>query len=48
MTLNNARLVTGPLAWGSTTLRVGEIGFIAQRSFSEGVAGALYSVEITE
>ena len=48
VTLKNARIVTGPLAWGSTTLRVGEIGFIAQRSFSSGVAGALYSVELTD
>ncbi len=47
VTLNNATLVTGPLAWGNTTLRVGEIGFIAQRSFSQGTAGALYSVALT-
>ena len=47
VTLKNARIVTGPLAWGNTTLRAGEIGFIAQRSFSSGVAGALYSVELT-
>ena len=48
VTLKNARIVTGPLAWGNTTLRAGEIGFIAQRSFSSGVAGALYSVELTQ
>lgn len=48
VTLKNARIVTGPLAWGSTTLRIGEIGFIAQRSFSSGVAGELYSVELTD
>lgn len=47
-TLKNARIVTGPLAWGSTTLRVGEIGFVAHRSFTQGVAGPLYSVEITK
>lgn len=47
VTLKNAKLVTGPLAWGTSTLRVGEIGFIAQRAFSSGVAGALYSVEMT-
>lgn len=47
VTLKNAKIVTGPLAWGNTTLRVGEIGFIAQRSFSSGTAGALYSVAMT-
>ena len=47
VTLKNAKLVTGPLAWGNTTLRAGEIGFIAQRAFSSGVAGALYSVALT-
>lgn len=44
VTLKNATLVTGPLAWGNTTLRVGEIGFVAHRSFASNVAGALYSV----
>ena len=47
VTLKNAKIVTGPLAWGNTTLRAGEIGFIAQRAFSSGVAGALYSVALT-
>ena len=41
-----AKIVTGPLAWGNTTLRAGEIGFIASRAFSEGAAGALYTVEM--
>lgn len=44
VTLKNATLMTGPLAWGTTTLRAGEIGFVAHRSFSQGVAGELYSV----
>lgn len=48
VTLKNARIVTGPLAWGNTALRAGEIGFVAHRSFSEGVAGELYSVEMSE
>ena len=47
VTLKNATLVTGPLAWGNTTLRVGEVGFVAHRSFTSGVAGPLYSVAIT-
>ena len=47
VTLKNASLVTGPLAWGNTTLRVGEIGFVAQRAFSSGTAGALYTVALT-
>lgn len=44
VTLKNATMVTGPLAWGTTTLRAGEVGFVAHRSFSNNVAGALYSV----
>lgn len=48
VTLKNAKMVTGPLAWGNATLRVGEIGFIAHRAFSEGVAGELYTVEMTD
>ena len=47
VTLKNAKIVTGPLAWGNTTLRAGEIGFIAQRAFSQGTAGALYTVALT-
>lgn len=47
VTLKNAKIVTGPLAWGNTTLRAGEIGFVAHRAFSSGVAGALYTVALT-
>lgn len=47
VTLKNASLVTGPLQWGNTTLRAGELGFVAHRSFNQGVAGALYSVALT-
>ena len=47
VTLNNAALVTGPLAWGSTTLRAGQIGFVAHRAISNGTLGALYSVAQT-
>ena len=45
--LKNASVVTGPLQWGNTTLRAGELGFVAHRSFNQGVAGALYSVALT-
>lgn len=41
--LKCAGLVTGPLAWGTATLRAGELGFVAHR----GAAGALYSVALT-
>ena len=44
--LKNARAVTGPVAWGSGTLRAGQLGFTASRSFANGVAGALFSVGI--
>lgn len=46
VTLKNARLVTGPLAWGTTRLRAGELGFVASRAFASGVAGALYDVAL--
>lgn len=45
VTLKNAALLTGPLAWGSTTLRAGQIGFVAHRAFTSGVPGQLYSVQ---
>ena len=43
VTLKNAGLATGPLAWGSATLRAGEIGFTAHRAAD----GSLYKVELT-
>ena len=45
VTLKNATLVKGPLAWGNTTLRAGQIQFTAHRSFSDGAAGAVWGVE---
>lgn len=42
--LKDASLLTGPMAWGKTELRMGEIGFVANRAFAGEVAGALYSV----
>ena len=47
VTLKSAALVTGPLAWGATTLRAGQIGFVAHRAVSSGTLGALYSVAQT-
>ncbi|MCL2103453.1 MAG: hypothetical protein FWH21_00120 [Kiritimatiellaeota bacterium] len=43
VTLHNAALVTGPLQWGSTQLRFGQLGFVAHRRVSDG---RLYSVEL--
>ena len=45
VTLCNAALLTGPIQWGNTQLRIGQIGFIAHRRFSDG---QLYKVEISE
>lgn len=44
--LKNARAVTGPVAWGSGTLRAGQLGFIASRSYANNAAAALFSVGI--
>ena len=46
VTLHGASLVTGPLQWGNTTLRAGEIGFTAHRSFAGGVPGPVFEVEL--
>lgn len=46
VTLMNASLVRGPLQWGTTTLRAGELGFTAHRSFAGGVPGPVFSVEM--
>lgn len=43
VTLKNASLVTGPLNWGSTALRVGELGFTAHIDTTSGV---LFSVDL--
>lgn len=47
VTLKNASLMTGPLAWGTTELRIGEIGFLAHREFSAGTPGDLYTIAAT-
>ena len=46
VTLHGASLVTGPLQWGNTQLRAGEIGFTAHRSFAGGVPGPVFEVEL--
>jgi len=43
VTLCNAALVTGPLKWGSTDLRIGQLGFVAHRN---PATGQLYSVAL--
>ena len=43
VTLKNAALVTGPVQWGNTTLRAGEIGFVAHR---DATTGKLYEVAL--
>ena len=48
VTLKNATLMRGPLQWGNTTLRAGEVMFQAHRSFSSGTAGAVFTVEMAE
>ncbi len=47
VTLKEAALVEGPLAWGNTVLRSGEIGFVAHRAVTAGVPAALFSVALT-
>ena len=48
VTLKNASVVRGPLQWGNTTLRAGELAFEAHRSFSSGTPGPIFTVEMTE
>lgn len=43
VTLKRAGLVAGPLAWGASALRAGELGFVANRAAD----GELYSVALT-
>jgi hypothetical protein len=47
VTIKDAALVEGPLNWGSSTLRSGELGFIGQRVESTGTFGALATIAIT-
>lgn len=43
VTLRNATAVTGPLQWGTTTLRAGELGFTAHVDTDDG---SLFDVEL--
>lgn len=45
VTLNHAALVTGPIKWGATMLRAGQIGFVAN---IDPTSGSLWSVSYTE
>ena len=45
VTLKKAALVTGPLNWGTTTLRAGEIGFTTH---IDHATGKLFDVEYTD
>ena len=46
VTLKNATMLRGPLQWGNTTLRAGEVQFTAHRAFTDGAPGAVFSVEM--
>ena len=48
VTLKNATMMRGPLQWGNTTLRAGEVAFVAHRPFSSGTPGPIFSVGLTE
>ena len=48
VTLKNATMTRGPLNWGNTALRAGEVAFVAHRSFSSGTPGEIFTVEMTE
>ena len=39
-------MLRGPLQWGNTTLRAGEVQFTAHRAFTNGAPGAVFSVEM--
>jgi hypothetical protein len=47
VTIYNAQMVEGPLVWGATELRVGEVGFIGHRVETAGAYGALFAVGLT-
>jgi hypothetical protein len=45
--LKDTALVEGPIAFGASTLRAGEIGFVANRAESTGTFGAIATITIT-
>lgn len=48
VTLKNASLVKGPLNWGNTSLRAGQIQFTAHRAVTGGTPGPVFSVEMAD
>ena len=46
VTLRNASLMRGPLNWGNTTLRAGQIQFKAHRAITEHALGDMFSVKM--
>ena len=46
VTLRNASLMRGPLNWGNTTLRAGQIQFKAHRAINERALGDMFSVKM--
>lgn len=47
VTLKDAALDKGPLVWGSTELRPGELGWFANRAESAGTFGALCTISVS-
>lgn len=43
-TLKDAALVEGPMRWGASELRAGELGWVGHRAESAGAFGALFTV----
>jgi hypothetical protein len=47
VTLKQAVLVAGPMAWGAGTLRIGELGWVAHRAVESNTMGTLYTVALS-
>lgn len=47
VTLREVAVMEGPLQWGNTELRIGEVGFRAHRKLTSGVPAELFSVAMT-
>ncbi len=45
-TVKNAALVSAGFRWGANELRIGEIGFVAQRNYDAGAYGALFEIAL--
>lgn len=46
ITINQAAPKAGPLRWGSTVVRGGEVAFVAVAEFATGARAALFTVEV--